>query len=330
MNICVTTILSIALLLGNSVKLRASVTGPVPSGGDGPASQECQQCCQGPAAIPGIPGLPGPMGQMGPYGQPGSKGDAGQQGLKGEIGPFGPMGERGAPGNNGSKGNDGLGLPGKIGQRGLPGFVGGTGETGVKGQKGEIGPIGPMGERGAPGNTGSKGDDGIGLPSKIGPDLPGFVAGTGETGVKGQKGEPGETSDDSNQRVAFTVVRTSNSDTSSSHDTRLPFQEAKTLLPGTSFDLETGTFTCSVPGTYVFTFSVLKHANSGEVHIHLVKNDYKAITTYGQPSQRGQMSGSAVLVLKRGDTVYLTMRGRVYGDSTYDYTSFSGFLLYSE
>ncbi|XP_038079115.1 complement C1q subcomponent subunit B-like [Patiria miniata] len=275
MKICVATILSIALLLGNSVKLRASVTGPVPADGDGPASQMCQQCCQGPAAIPGIPGLPGPVGPMGPYGQPGSKGVAGQQG--------------------------------------------------------EIGPIGPMGERGAPGNTGSKGDDGIGLPGKIGPTgLPGFVGGTGETGVKGQKGEPGETPDDSNQRIAFTVVRTSSSDTSTSNHYRLPFQQAKTLLPGTSFDLETGTFTCSVPGTYVFTFSVLKYNNNGNLRIHLVKNNYKVITTYGETGQRGQLSGSAVLVLQRGDTVYLTMNGRAYSDSTYHYTSFSGFLLFSE
>ncbi|XP_038077239.1 complement C1q and tumor necrosis factor-related protein 9-like [Patiria miniata] len=278
MKICVTTILSIALLLGNSVKLRASVTGPVPSDGDGPASQVCQQCCQGPAAIPGIPGLPGPVGQMGPYGQPGSKGDAGQQGHKGDVGPIGPMGERGAPENTGSKGDDGIGLPGKIGPRGLPGVVGRIGET----------------------------------------------------GVKGQKGEPGEAPDDSNQRVAFTVVMTSSSDESRSHDTRLPFQQTETLLPGTRFDLETGTFTCSVPGTYVFTFSVLKFSNSGSLHIHLVKNNDKVISTYGTSGQRGQFSGSAAMALQRGDTVYVTMCGRVHSDSTFHYTSFSGFLLFSE
>ncbi|XP_038079354.1 collagen alpha-1(X) chain-like [Patiria miniata] len=275
MKICVATILSTALILGNSFKLRASVTGPVPSDGDGSASQVCQQCCQGPSAIPGIPGLPGPVGPMGPYGQPGSKGDAGQQG---EIGHIGPMGERGAPGNTGSKGDDGIGLPGKIGPRGIPGIVGRIGET----------------------------------------------------GVKGQKGEPGETPDDSNQRVAFTVVRTSSPDDSTSHDTHLPFQQTETLLPGTSFDLETGTFTCSVPGTYVFTFSVLKYTNSGYLHIHLVKNDYKVITTHGASNQRGQLSGSAVLVLQLGDTVYVTMHGRAFSSPTSHYTSFSGFLLYPE
>ncbi|XP_038076195.1 collagen alpha-1(X) chain-like [Patiria miniata] len=276
MKICVTTALSIALLLGNSVKLRASVTGPVPLDGDGPASQVCQQCCQGLAAIPGIPGLPGPAGQMGPYGQPGSKGVAGQQGQKGEIG---PMGERGAPGNIGSKGDDGIGLPGKIGPRGPPGLVGTTGET----------------------------------------------------GFKGQKGEPGETPDDSNERVAFTVVRTSASDTSTSHDTRLPFQETETLLPGTSFDLETGTFTCTVPGTYVFMFSMCKLNDATIAHIHLRKNnDWVASGQSYDRSHHEQMSGSAVLVLQRADTVYLTIYGRVLGGFTKHYTSFSGFLLYPE
>ncbi|XP_038076688.1 collagen alpha-1(X) chain-like [Patiria miniata] len=279
MKICAANILSIALLLSNSVKLQASdYTGPVPSDGDGPASQLCQQCCQGPVAIPGIPGLPGPAGPMGPYGLSGSKGSAGQQGHKGEIGPIGPMGERGAPGNTGSKGDDGIGLPGKIGPRGPPGLVGAAGQA----------------------------------------------------GVKGQKGEPGETPDDSSQRVAFTVVRTSSSDDSTSHDTLLPFQQTKTLLPGTRFDLETGTFTCSVPGTYVFTFSVLKFSLSGSLYIHLVKNNSKVISTHGTSGQLGQLSGSAVMILRRGDSVYVTMYGRAHSESTRHYTSFSGFLLYPE
>ncbi|XP_038077268.1 complement C1q subcomponent subunit B-like [Patiria miniata] len=276
MKICVAIILSIALFLGNFVKLRASVTGPVPSDGDGPASQVCQQCCQGPAAIPGIPGLPGPMGQMGPYGQPGSKGDVGEPGQKGELGQIGPVGEQGASGN---PGDDGIGFPGKIGPRGPPGLLGATGQT----------------------------------------------------GVKGQKGEPGETPDDSNQRVAFTVVRTSDF-TSSRSDTRLPFQETETLLPGTSFNLDTGTFTCSVLGTYVFTFSVRKYSSSNFIDVSLRKNNDKVvvITSHDESDQRGQLSGSAVLILQQGDTVYITIYGRVWSHHTEHFTSFSGFLLYLE
>ncbi|XP_038063233.1 complement C1q subcomponent subunit B-like [Patiria miniata] len=266
MKIFVATVLSIALLLGNSVNLRASVTGPVASDGDGPASQACPMCCQGPAAIPGIPGLPGSLGQ------PGSKGEPGQ---KGDIGQSGPMGERGAAG---PQGDEGIGQPGKIGPRGVPGVVGPTGET----------------------------------------------------GIKGQKGEPGEAPDDSNQRVAFTVVRTSASDTSTSLDTRLPFQATETLLPGTSFDLETGTFTCGVPGTYVFMFSVNNYPSSSYLYVHLRKNGVAVVSGgSSDSSQYEQMSGSAVVVLQRGDTMYLTMYGRAYSDSDHK-TSFSGFLLYPE
>ncbi|XP_038077278.1 complement C1q subcomponent subunit B-like [Patiria miniata] len=109
-------------------------------------------------------------------------------------------------------------------------------KDGPANQAGETGSLGPvLGTifRGPKGDTGPRGP----------------VEPTGNPGVKGQKGEPGEMRDDhSNQQVAFTVVRTSHL-TSTSHDLRLPFQETETLLPGTSFDLGTGTFTCSVPGS---------------------------------------------------------------------------------
>ncbi|XP_022110011.1 collagen alpha-1(X) chain-like [Acanthaster planci] len=269
MHLCFAITLSFVILLGNFIKLQATITGPAPSSGDGPGSQVCQMCYQGPAGTPGIPGLPGNQGQFGPAG---AKGDAG-----------------------------------------------------VKGQKGEIGPIGAVG------NPGPKGDDRIGLPGKVGPrGPPGSVGSTGEAGVKGQKGESGKTRDNSAHRVAFTVIRTSHSDTSSSHNTRLPFQQAETLLQGTNFDLARGTFTCNVPGTYMFTFSVGKYPSTS-LYVHFWKNDAKVVS--GASSDRNpyeQVSGSAVLVLQRQDSVYLTMYGRVRGESTHRYTSFSGFLLYPE
>ncbi|XP_022097775.1 collagen alpha-1(X) chain-like [Acanthaster planci] len=221
----------------------------------------------------------------------------------------GPAGTPGIPG-----------LPGNQGQYGPPGAKGGAG---VKGQEGEIGPIGPVG------NPGPKGDDGSGLPGKVGPrGPPGLVGAIGEVGVKGQKGEPGEAPDNSAHRVAFTVTRVTVSDTSTSQDTRLPFEQVETLLPGTSFNLATGTFTCNVPGTYVFTFSVNKHS-SRYLWVHLRKNNVSVISGGSYDSnQYEQVSGSAVLVLQRGDSVHLTMSGRANGGSPNHYTSFSGFLLY--
>ncbi|XP_022099672.1 complement C1q and tumor necrosis factor-related protein 9A-like [Acanthaster planci] len=282
MKICFATALSIVILLGNCIKLRAAITGPAPAESDSPGSQVCSMCCQGPAGTPGIPGLPGNQGNAGSpglYGPTGSKGDAGEPGAKGEVGLAGAMGERGAPGNPGPKGDDGISLPGKIGPRGPPGLGGPKGASGVKGQKGEL----------------------------------------------GEAGEALET-----PRVAFTVTRTTSSAASSSYNTRLQFQETETLLPGTSFDLESGAFSCNVSGTYVFMFSVRKQNPSSDLHVKLWKNGVVIVTGVSTDSSHyEQVSGSAVLVLQQGDSVYVTMKGTAYSDSDHE-TSFSGFLLYAK
>ena len=194
---------------------------------------------------------------------------------------------------------------------------------GIPGMPGQPGPYGPKGDVGP---TGQKGDMGRGQKGDMGePGAPGNRGPTGTIGVKGQKGEPGETPVDSS--IAFTAVRTSPSSVSSDYSTRLPFSVTVTLLPGTNFDLETGTFTCDVPGVYVFMFSVNRYRNYS-TYVHLVKNNDKVVTLLiEQTAQHDQMSGSAVLVLQQGDTVYLTFHGRVYSDSGAYFTSFSGFLL---
>ncbi|XP_038063484.1 caprin-2-like [Patiria miniata] len=107
-------------------------------------------------------------------------------------------------------------------------------------------------------------------------------------------------------------------------------KETKTLLPGTNFDLDTGTFTCTVPGTYVFMFSATKNPSSN-LHVHLRKNGdavVSGLSNDGSPYE--QVSGSGVLVLQQGDKVYLTIYGRAFSESAYPWTSFSGFLLYPE
>ena len=223
-------------------------------------------------------------------------------------------------------------VPGIPGMPGQPGPYGPKGDVGPTGQKGDMGrgQKGDMGEPGAPGNTGPKGDDGIGLPGKTGPrGPPGLDGPTGATGVKGQKGEPGETPVDSSNRVAFTVVRTSSSSVSSVHSTRLTFEGTKTLLQGTNFDLGTGTFTCDIPGVYVFMFSVNRYPGF-HLYVHLSKNNERIMTGHsGSTSHHDQVSGSAVLVLQQGDTVYLTFTGRAYSSTSYNYISFCGFLLSS-
>ncbi|XP_022110018.1 complement C1q subcomponent subunit B-like [Acanthaster planci] len=218
------------------------------------------------------------------------------------------------------------GIPGLPGNQGQYGPAGAKGDAGVKGQKGESGPVGDVG------NPGKKGDNGMGLPGKVGPrGPPGSVGAVGEVGVKGQKGQPGDTADISLHQVAFTVTRTSHSDPFTSHNTRLPFDQIETLVSGTSFDLATGTFTCNVPGTYVFTFSVCKYNHSGNLWVHLRKNEYFVVTGFSSVSSVNvQVSGSAVLILHQGDSVYLTMSGRTNSYTREHTASFSGFLLYTQ
>ncbi|XP_022110738.1 complement C1q and tumor necrosis factor-related protein 9-like [Acanthaster planci] len=182
---------------------------------------------------------------------------------------------------------------------GMPGLPGSPGACGPRGPRGDAGPIGP------PGLGGLHGGD----------------------GAKGQKGEPGESPDVSTHRVAFTVRRTTSSDVSSSDNTPLAFQEAETLLPGTIFDLATGTFTCDVPGTYMFMFYVLRYSASAHTDVHLRKNSEWIVSSF-TPTD-GQASGGALLGLQRGDTVYLTVRGGAWSESVQHYTSFSGFLLFA-
>ena len=150
---------------------------------------------------------------------------------------------------------------------------------------------------------------------------------SGDSGLSGQKGEPGETA---RKQVAFTVVRNTPSAVTRQPNIRLPFQQAKTLLDGTRFDLETGTFTCTVPGTYVFMFSVLRpswYANGAKIRLWKNGSVIVGAESHERSPGGGQMSASAVLVLQQGDEVYLTYIGQAWGATDFYPTSFSGILL---
>ena len=320
------TLMVLCLLGHAAVQLQCAATGlGTPDSGD-PAASVCQTCCQGPAAVPGIPGMPGHPGPYGP------KGDVGPTGQKGDMGrgEKGDMGEPGAPGSPGHKGDDGRGLPGKMGPRGPSGPQGPKGDAGPPGRMGIAGrgQKGEPGDPGTPGNPGPKGGDGIGLIGMTGPrGRPGIEGQTGETGVKGDKGEPGDTVAVSpRQRVAFTLRRR-DSFSSSDESTRLPFQEILTRTRDADINVETGTFSCNLPGTYAFMFSVTKFGG-GTFYVHLVKNN-DIIVSGSSADDKESVSGSAIFYLQPGDTVYLTMAGRTMQWS-YFQTYFSGFLLYEE
>ena len=213
------------------------------------------------------------------------------------------------------------GIPGMPGQPGPYGPVGPKGEIGLPGPQGDRGETGAVGEQGEPGNPGPKGEDGMGVPGKMGPrGPPGLAGATGGIGLKGEKGNRGEAP--TSHRVAFTMQRTSSYESSSW--TRMPFSSTLALAPGTNISLETGTFTCSIPGTYVFMFSLTKYPGK-LLEVYLKKNaGYFAYVISSRSDEWEQVSSSALVVLQDEDEVYLQVYGKVYPN----YGTFSGFLLY--
>ncbi|XP_022099172.1 collagen alpha-1(X) chain-like [Acanthaster planci] len=208
--------------------------------------------------------------------------------------PRGPMGPKGDPGT-----------PGEAGTKGSKGDMGSDGSQGVPGERGEsgVGVEGPPGERGLPGQRGLKGESGT----------------PGPAGPMGPKGDACA----SIPQVAFTVARVTSYSSSGGHLT----YDQNVFNTGADFDLPTGTFTCSVPGIYVFTFSVLKEPVAAEVYVHLFKNTERTVTAFARNSMYHQISSSSVMSLVANDQVYLQLFGQVHG-TTANFTSFAGFLLY--
>ena len=146
-------------------------------------------------------------------------------------------------------------------------------------------------------------------------------------GVSGEKGRQGQAGQ-SRRPIQFTVRRTS-AFSSSLDTTRLPFSEFVTASPDTTIlDLNTGTFTAPRTGFYVFMFSALKSDDVEYVRLHLNKNGEEVVSVHTvSPGNYDQLSGSAVVELESGDTVFLTMFGSVQSGKTYKYTVFSGFII---
>lgn len=230
----------------------------------------------------------------------------------------GPAGLPGTPGSNGNHGQHGP--VGPRGDAGSPGEVGGPGAKGDKGSDGLVG------EPGAKGDHGLKGEQGVDQPGKQGPQgVPGMDGLKGERGEPGPAGQKGEEGECSTRRSAFTAVRNTPFNLPSRYDP-LPFEELLFSEEGTDFNLANGTFTCTVPGVYVFMFSVLKQSSGSGLWVHLRKNDDDIVLGAVGASSYHHVSNSAVISMHSGDQVQLAVYGPVYSDAAH-HTSFTGFLL---
>ncbi|XP_069140241.1 complement C1q tumor necrosis factor-related protein 7-like [Argopecten irradians] len=165
----------------------------------------------------------------------------------------------------------------------------------------------------------------------IGP--PGPTGLTGQTGPRGPKGDPGPKGDSAApiipDRIAFyaTLQRTI--------DVHMGLTLTYTQVltnAGNRYDPNTGVFTCSISGVYVFTWSTGVGKNDF-VNTELLKNGQMTnmqITT-GSSTHEMSTSHTAVLALQDNDRVQVTVyrvnssgKAFVLGDAS----SFSGFLLF--
>ncbi|XP_077980204.1 uncharacterized protein LOC144435484 [Glandiceps talaboti] len=242
---------------------------------------------RGPAGPPGQPGAPGIAGPVGRQGQPGVIGPAGTQGVKGEPGYKGEIGSIGQPGT-GVKGQ--TGRPGKVGPQGAKGDKGVNGLNGTDGFHGVKGDNGMEGLRGPVGPSGVKGDKGtVGMKGSV-----------GLTGVKGEKGEiPTQV------KVAFSVARQNGMSGTGSEQT-ITYTHS-ILQENANIDINTGVFTCQVPGIYYFSFTFFSYSGKYLLIALKLNNDDKFVIYQTSLSGHRMQSQSGMLHLDQSDQVKLVL-----------------------
>ncbi|XP_034021245.1 complement C1q subcomponent subunit A-like [Thalassophryne amazonica] len=198
---------------------------------------------------------------------------------------------------------------GTDGQSGVAGAKGRDGWAGLKGEKGEPavtsdGPVDPAVLLRLKGVPGSRGLQGV-----MGPK--GYAGELGAAGLPGLPGKPGPSGmsvsqgsgSASHAQSAFSVIR--NSTTYPPYNQIVTYERALVNKPK-DFNLDTGHFTCSIPGFYYFVFNsaskvslCLRIASDALVN-KLGFCDYKK-----HHDQFQVMSGGVVLQLTAGQKVWL-------------------------
>ncbi|XP_078497515.1 C1q-related factor [Lissotriton helveticus] len=192
------------------------------------------------------------------------------------------------------------------GPQGKPGRPGKPGPPGPPGEPGPPGPMGPPGERGELGKVGPPGYPGIGSN--------GAISTATYTTVP---------------RVAFYAGL------KNPHEGYeiLKFDDIVTNL-GNNYDAATGKFMCNIPGTYFFTYHILMRGGDGtSMWADLCKNGQVRASAIAQDADQNYdyASNSVILHLDAGDEVYVKLDGgKAHGGNNNKYSTFSGFIIYSD
>lgn len=226
----------------------------------------------------------------------------------------GHVGEAGAPGRNG--------WPGVKGEKGEPALmVDGPVDTSVllrlKGEAGSRGSPGAMGPKGYRGGLGT-----AGLPGKA-----------GQPGPAGQKLGQGQQSSQQGAKSAFSVIR--NVKDYPPYQ-RLTFQQTVVNIPSAlpHFNLNTGYFTCSIPGVYYFTFHSVAKVSMCLGIASDVLSEKLGFCDYNRNHDQ-VLSGGVVLKLRARQKVWLeSFKERQTDadarDNREKMVIFNGFLLFKD
>uniref|UniRef100_A0A4W4FE11 C1q domain-containing protein n=1 Tax=Electrophorus electricus TaxID=8005 RepID=A0A4W4FE11_ELEEL len=188
-----------------------------------------------------------------------------------------------------------------------------------------------------------------GRPGKPGP--PGPPGPPGEPGPPGPVGPPGEKSD-LEQTGIFTLggrVVTRKSAATYGTVPRVAFyaglrnpQEGYEILRfddvvtniGNNYDSSSGKFVCKTPGTYFFTYNVLMRGGDGtSMWADLLKNGQVRASAIAQDQDQSYdyASNTVILHLDPGDEIFIKLDGgKAHGGNSNKYSTFSGFILYSD
>ncbi|XP_051536298.1 complement C1q subcomponent subunit A [Myxocyprinus asiaticus] len=219
----------------------------------------------------------------------------------GKDGLEGIPGRDGMPGPKGEKGKPALQV--ELNKIALDEF---KGEMGSQGPQGEVGPKGYLGLQGPPGPPGPKGPRGT-------------SAGFGTANIS--------------QKPAFSVLR--NKLSYPLHGQPVTFDMQLSNVNG-NFHLETGYFTCKVPGVYYFVFHSM---SEGRLCLRLKSNSKSPVSLsfcdFNLRSVSQVVSGGAILKLAQNERVWIepfkadnTDGNKMSKSSGQVSAVFNGFLIY--